>query len=229
MKVSSKKTVLVVVAHSDDETLGMGGAIRRHVIQGDDVLVVSMTDGVSSREKSASEALISRHKSALLASDVLGFKWEECFQFPDNAMDSCPLLEIVKSVEKTKLRVCPDIVYTHSVADLNVDHKVVANAVLTAFRPHHNEKCGEIRLFEIPSATDFGHKNLTGAFEPNLFVEISDEWATKEAALNAYKAEMRNYPNSRSVKGVKNLAKLRGNQVGLFMAEAFQVIRKIER
>lgn len=226
---NSGKTVLIVVAHSDDETLGMGGVIKRHVLQGDNVSVISMTDGIGARGENRLEESIERDHAATQAGNILGFKWEDKYDFKDNAMDSYPLLEIVKSIEATKHKVNPDIVYTHSGADLNVDHRVVANAVLTAFRPQPNEKCSEIRLFEIASATDYGHENITGQFIPNLFVDITDTWDAKESALYAYEAEMRNYPHSRSMVGLKNLAELRGNQVGLHMAEVFQVIRKIER
>ena len=120
------------------------------------------------------------------------------------------------------------IVYTHSGADLNVDHRVVSNAVLTAFRPQPNEKCKELRLFEVASATDYGNPAITGSFSPNLFLNISNEWSSKVRALEAYNAEMRDYPHSRSIKGIQNLAKLRGNQVGYELAEAFEVIRKLE-
>ena len=82
-------------------------------------------------------------------------------------------------------------------------------------------------LFEVPSATDYGHENITGVFRPNLFIDISSTWDDKEEALKAYGTEMREYPHSRSIEAVKNLGKLRGNQVGLSIAEAFQVIRKI--
>ena len=48
-------------------------------------------------------------------------------------MDKYPLLEIIKSIELVKKNIDPDIVYTHSGADLNIDHRVVANAVITVF------------------------------------------------------------------------------------------------
>ena len=90
------------------------------------------------------------------------------------------------------------------------------------------EICKEIRLFEIASATDYGNSAITGSFAPNLFVDISNNWDLKKKALIAYCDEMRDYPHSRSIEGIKNLAKIRGNQVGLYLAEAFQVIRKLE-
>jgi len=221
--------VLVVVAHSDDETISMAGTLIKHVSKEDKVIVVSMTDGVGARQRTNIDDVNRRKISADSASKELGFLWGDCYEFNDNAMDAYPLIEVVKAVEKAKRDYKPTLVYTHSCADLNVDHRVVANAVLTAFRPQPNETCKEIRLFEVVSATDYGNPSITGLFAPNLFVDITSEWASKERALDAYSAEMRDYPHSRSIEGIKNLAKLRGNQVGCNMAEAFEVIRKIEQ
>ena len=222
------EVVLVVVAHSDDESISMAGTISKHVKKGDKVFVVSMTKGVGARDDANLNEINERKNASILASQVLEFEWGDCYEFNDNAMDSYPLIQVVKAVEKAKQKYSPTLVYTHSGADLNVDHRVVANAVLTAFRPQPNEQCKEIRLFEVASATDYGNSAITGSFSPNLFVDISKEWLTKVGALEAYNAEMRDYYHSRSIEGIKNLAKLRGNQVGYDFAEAFEVIRKLE-
>ena len=105
----------------------------------------------------------------------------------------------------------------------------MAHAVLTAFRPQPMENCREIRLFEVASSTDFGSPSITKQFSPNLFVDIAEEWEKKVDALNAYKIEMRQYPHSRSIRAIENLARLRGNQVGLEFAESFEIIRQIEK
>jgi len=220
--------VLVVVAHSDDESISMAGTIRKHVEKGDKVFVISMTDGVGARDNVEKSEITERERATDAASKVLGFEWGDCYDFSDNAMDSYPLLEVVKAVEQAKRKYGPTLVYTHSGADLNIDHRVVANAVLTAFRPQPNEICKELRLFEVASATDYGSSAITGSFAPNLFVNISSEWPAKVESLNAYAAEMREYPHSRSIEAIKNLANLRGNQVGYDFAEAFDVIRKLE-
>ena len=164
--------VLIVVAHSDDETISMAGTIVKHVQKGDKVYVVSMTDGVGARDNVDTDQIRHRKTSSYLASKELGFQWAACHDFSDNAMDGYPLIEVVKAVEKAKFKYQPTLVYTHSGADLNVDHRVVANAVLTAFRPQPNEKCKELRLFEVASATDYGNQAITGSFTPNLFVNI---------------------------------------------------------
>lgn len=223
-----KNNILIVVAHSDDETIGMGGTIKRHVNNEDNVFVISMTDGVSSRVNTSNIQISSRLEASKKASLLLGFKWEKTLNFLDNSLDTYPILKIIKEIEDVKSKINPNIVYTHSFADLNIDHKIVSNAVLTAFRPMPNENCQEIRLFEVSSSTDYGYKNVTGKFEPNLFINIEDTWNDKLNALKFYEEEIKKYPHSRSYKGIENLAKVRGNQVGLNMAEAFEVIRKIE-
>ena len=223
-----KNNILIVVAHSDDETIGMGGTIKRHVNHEDNVFVISMTDGVSSRVNTSNIQISSRLEASKKASLLLGFKWEKTLNFLDNSLDTYPFLKIIKEIEDVKSKINPNIVYTHSFADLNIDHKIVSNAVLTAFRPMPNENCQEIRLFEVSSSTDYGYKNVTGKFEPNLFINIEDTWNDKLNALKFYEEEIKKYPHSRSYKGIENLAKVRGNQVGLNMAEAFEVIRKIE-
>ncbi len=223
-----KNIVLVVVAHSDDETIGIGGTIRSHVLKGDKVIVMSMTNGVGSRLDNDNNDIKERKLASEKASDILGFSWVARYNFPDNAMDTSSTLEIVKCIESVKNKFNPSIVYLHSAGDLNIDHRVLSKAVLTAFRPIPNDACRELRMFEVPSSTDFGNDNITGRFIPNLYIDISNTWLYKLAALKSYEKEMRDYPHSRSFEAIENLAKIRGNQVGLKMAEAFQIIRKIE-
>ena len=223
------KSILVVVAHRDDEILGCGGLMAKLVSENYKVFAISMTNGVSARDKVSKKEILNRHNNSLKASKIIGFKWLDKLSgnFADNAMDTEPLIEIVRLIEKAKKTVNPEIVITHYPEDLNIDHQIVSSATLTAFRPKTNQRCKKIISFEIPSSTDFAiyKKNF---FKPNFFVDIQKFWNKKKLGLDAYKDEMLKYPNSRSVKGLKNLAHYRGNQVGLNMAEAFQILRIIK-
>jgi LmbE family N-acetylglucosaminyl deacetylase len=229
MEIKLKQDILIVVAHKDDETIGMGGTIAKHTNNGDNVFCVAMTDGVSSRKDSTQSDVKKRALAANKAAKILNFKWLENRVFPDNSIDSIPLLSIIEVIEEAKNEINPKIIYTHSKADLNIDHRIVCDAVLTAFRPQPSESWNEIITFEVPSATDYGHPNVTGNFSPNLFVNIEKTWDLKKKALNCYSEEMRKYPHSRSLKALENNNKSLGNKVGLEFAEAFQIIRKIER
>ena len=121
----------------------MGGTIKKHSNQGDNVKVISMTDGVSSRNKANKSDIIKRINASKESSEVLDFEWLNNYNFADNSMDKYPLLEIVKCIEKDKNAFNPDLVYTHSKSELNIDHYVLAKAVLTAFRPQPNQSCKE--------------------------------------------------------------------------------------
>lgn len=226
-RTRANRTILVVVAHPDDETLGCGGTIAKHSQNGDRVYAVAMTDGVSSR-KPTRIAQKKRLLCAVNAAAVLGFTWIKSPEFEDNRMDSVALLEVVKVIERIKEKIQPNLVYTHSAADLNVDHRILSQAVLTAFRPQPEETCKEIRAFEIPSATDYGHPSVTSAFKPNLYVDISSTWKNKTDALIKYGEELRKAPHTRSLDGIKALALVRGYQVGVSLAEAFEILRRIE-
>ena len=227
--VRQSEVVLVIVARTDDETLGVGGTIARHVENGDIVYGMSMTNGVGSREGKLYESIQQRREAALRAANILGLTWLVEGNFPDNEMDTISMLSVTKVIESVKDQIKPTIVYTHSMADLNIDHRIVAQATFTAFRPQPYEVWKEIRTFEIPSATDYGHKDVTASFYPNLYVSIEKTWDAKLRALKEYSSEMRSAPHTRSLAGVQNLAKYRGNQVGVVLAEAFQIIRKVER
>lgn len=219
-------SVLVVVAHPDDESIGMAGTIAKHSNEGDKVFGIYLTNGVESRQKDLKK-IKARKLAADLAAKEIGLEWIGKYDFPDNALDSVPLLDIVKVIEEVKFKVRPSIVYTHHFGDLNIDHQITFKAIMTAFRPQPNEKCKEIRTFETASSTEYGVYGNQNIFVPNLFVNIENFWIKKEIALKHYKMEMHKKPHARSIDSLNHLSKLRGMSVGVNRAEAFHVVRKI--
>jgi len=227
--------ILVVVAHADDETLGCGATIAKHVANKDEVTLLVMTDGISSRAARFSsknsflnplenKAKISQRKSALQQScDVLGIKTLIQYDFPDNKMDSVDLLSIVQKIEKHVENIGVDIIYTHSLYDLNIDHRLTAQAVLTAFRPLPESSAKTILSFEVLSSTEWQFAEQK--FSANWFVDVTGFFQTKLSALSCYKEEMRDFPHPRSFIAVEAQAKLRGATIGKQYAEAFQVLR----
>ena len=222
--------VLVIAAHPDDEVLGCGGAIALHVKKKDDVHVVILAEGVTSRDKSRNRKKRSKEIKNLLLSaqkshKTLGSKSLKFFNLPDNRMDSINLLDIVKIIEKEVNLVKPEIIYTHHIGDLNIDHSITHQAVVTACRPEPNKSVKKIYSFEVPSSTDWQSVQSDKFFKPNCFIDISKTLQKKLKALKAYKSEMRSWPHSRSIKNVENLAKWRGSSSGMKAAEAFIIIR----
>lgn len=222
------KRILVVSAHPDDELLGVGGTIAKHTKAGDEVFGCILGQGAIARAGADMHDVEKLKSDARSAGAVVGLKNIVFAGLPDNAFDSIPLLQIVREVEKVVAEVKPDIIYTHHANDLNVDHRLAFQAVLTACRPC-NEHCpAEIYTFETLSSTEWQNK-AEAMFRPSVYHDISNEIDQKIAALSHYVGEMRVYPHSRSVEGVRILAQYRGLEAGLRYAEAFQLVRKIER
>jgi LmbE family N-acetylglucosaminyl deacetylase len=220
------KIVLVVAAHADDEVLGCGGTIARHVAEGDVVHVVFMADGVGSRAGLESVEFQRRNDARDAAMGILGVMHWYALDFSDNRMDSVPLLEVVRAFEPIVQHVQPTRVYTHHHGDLNVDHRVTHQAVMTSCRPIPGNSVREIYAFEVMSSTEWATPSAE-PFLPTLHIDISKYLELKIQALNAYVDEMRTAPHSRSIKHIEFLAKHRGFNVGLDAAEAFMVIRQI--
>ena len=219
------KIILVVAAHTDDEAMGCGGTIARHVAEGDKVHLLFMTDGVSSREVVSKEAN-ERLSAAQQAAEILGVSSFTNLQFPDNSMDSVPLLDIVKQIETKIAELKPEVIYTHHIGDLNIDHQLTHKAVITACRPQPGFSVKSIYAFEVVSSTEWQSPNLL-PFVPNTFYDISEYLDIKMKAVEAYIDEMRQIPHSRSIEHIRLLAKHRGYSVGVNAAEAFMLVREI--
>jgi LmbE family N-acetylglucosaminyl deacetylase len=220
------KTILIVAAHADDEALGCGGTIARHVAEGDTVHVVFLADGVSSRQGAASQELERRLAATEQARQVLGIASTTFLGLPDNRLDSLPLIEVIRPLEQAIRQINPQTIYTHHYGDLNIDHRIAHQAVMTACRATPESSVREILTFEVMSSTEWSSVGLA-PFLPNLFIDITAYMAIKLQALEAYKIEMRTAPHSRSTEHLNILARHRGHSVGVAAAEAFMVMRMV--
>jgi len=226
------KKVLVVAAHPDDEVLGAGGSIMREITKGSEVHVIILAEGITARDHKRNRQdrinyISQLGKAAQKAHDILGSTSLKLLDFPDNRMDSVELLDVIKVVEKEVKSIEPEVVYTHHSNDLNIDHRITHQAVMTACRPEPGQEVKKILCFEVSSSTEWQTPSAQNWFMPNCFVDISDVLESKLKALEAYKSEMRSWPHSRSIKAVKSLARWRGASMGCEAAEAFIMVREI--
>jgi LmbE family N-acetylglucosaminyl deacetylase len=228
---TKRRTILVCAAHPDDEVLGCGGTMARHVDQGDSVHVLFVADGVGSRNAANAERerhLLDRREAARNAARIIGCEAPHFLDYPDQRLDTVPLLDITQSIETLLATIRPDVVYTHSGDDLNADHRLVSQATMTAVRPMPGQTVVAVYGFETLSSTEWAFHSRGTAFRPNRFVGIAATLGRKLDALRAYRAEMRDFPHPRSYETIEALARLRGSAVGLVAAEAFIVLREIE-
>ncbi len=224
--------VLVVGAHPDDEILGVGGTLARHAEAGQEVQALVVGEGATARgarrEAAASPAeVIALKEAAREAARIIGAKSPIFLGLPDERLDTIGLLDLVKEMEKVLAGFVPQVVYTHHGGDLNMDHRLIHQAVMTACRPMPGQPVRFIYTFETLSSTEWSTSAIGECFLPTRFVDIKTTLERKMEALEAYGSEMRPFPHSRSFEGIRALARLRGVTVGFEAAEAFMVIREV--
>lgn len=222
--------VLVVAAHPDDEVLGCGATIAKHVEEKDSVWVLILGEGITSRkqldDKSQKKILANLKDDFQKAAKIIGVEKTILREFPDNKFDSVPLLNITHEIESAISEFEPSIIYTHSKSDVNIDHRKVLEALEPAIRLYTKNGVVGVYSFEIPSSTEsnFVRQN----FAPNYFVGLEKKFLDKKIkAFNCYSSEIRDFPHPRSAQYFEALAKVRGSQSGYQLAEAFEVVRII--
>lgn len=225
-----KANILIICSHPDDEVLGCGGTIAKYA-KTHEIQVAILGEGVAARYAGTEESyneIQKLHTQSLVAGKILGVKSTPYFiDFPDNQFDTVPLLDIAKQLESIILQTNPQTIYTHHSGDLNIDHRITLQAVLTAARPTEGCPVKEIYTFEVPSSTEWSFGRIGNSFSPNVFEDISGQIEVKLEALKAYKDEIREYPHPRSLEAVKIIAKRWGTVVGRQYAEPFELIRRI--
>ena len=226
------KNILVVCAHPGDEILGCGGTLALHAGRGDKVHVAVLGDGWTSRVKSPEKGLEVLdldvlEKQGRAALTTLGIEEVEYFRFPDNRFDSVAMLDLVKVVERIKGHFMPDVVFTNSTHDLNIDQQKTCRAVVTAFRPQPGEKFTELYAFEALSSTEWNQADTPKNFNPNVFVNIEATLGMKLDAFRHLTSEVRPWPHARSLDSIEYHAKSRGASVGVGAAEAFMLLRAV--
>jgi LmbE family N-acetylglucosaminyl deacetylase len=228
------KKIMIVVAHPDDELLGLGATMNRLIKEENiNTHVVILGEGITSRsdsrdpEKWKKELLVHR-KNIKQAQESIGYHNVSIHDFPDNRFDTVALLDIVKFIETEKKSFQPDVIFTHHGGDVNIDHQRTFEAVITSCRPMENEKVLNIITFETPSGTEWRASSDPKHFIPNLFFSVNKEnLESKIKGMESYEFEKRNYPHPRSPEALKIQAQRWGISIGKQYAEAFQVIRSI--
>jgi LmbE family N-acetylglucosaminyl deacetylase len=222
--MTRKENVLAICAHPDDETLGLGGTLARHVESGDNVSVLIFADGQFKRDNTAS-GIKKRQNQAKKACSIIGVKKIEFLNFTDQKLDTVPLVEIINKIEIAIKKSHTGILYVHHWGDVNQDHRRLFEASLVACRPYSSSTVKQLICFETPSSTGWGSSQNN--FIPNLFVDIEKTIDKKIKALREYKEEIGRFPHPRSIEAIENRSKFWGSTVGIKNAEAFHIVRQI--
>lgn len=220
------KRVVVVAAHPDDELLGVGATLAKHVDRGDEVHAIVCSEGATARyDASAKNEL---QEAGKRAAAVIGMNSIRFLGFADQRLDTVPLLEVTQTIERALNDLRPDILYVHHWGDMNRDHRIVAEAVMVATRPIGTDFPRTIYCFETPSSTEWSPPDVQSAFVPNHFVDVTKQIEKKLEAMSCYPSELRPAPHPRSLEALRSRAQYWGQVVTRPYAEAFVLVRSVE-
>jgi LmbE family N-acetylglucosaminyl deacetylase len=234
LELLRNKRIMIVVAHPDDELLGLGATFHKLIREYNVTThVVILGEGITSRSEKRDlvewDLELKTHRNNIKnAQEAIGYHSNSIYDFPDNRFDSVDLLDIIKVIEKEKENFKPEIIFTHHGGDVNIDHQKTFEAIITSCRPLKNEKVSTIITFETPSGTEWRSPTDPRHFLPNLFISISsNDLDAKIKGMESYEFERRKYPHPRSPEALKIQAQRWGIVVGQEFAEAFCLVRSI--
>jgi LmbE family N-acetylglucosaminyl deacetylase len=225
--------VLVIAPHADDETLGMGGSIARFISDGHEVHVALLTgagqDGCHPFIPAAEFAAVRAEFDAAL--DVLGVKHRHLRNLPAVLVEETPVHEINTVARDLVAETRPDRLYLPFAFDLHLDHRRIFYSFAVQWRAYLPLGMGirEVYCYETASETHLAPAYLEPAFSPNAFVDISPYIEKKLSALDCYRSQKQAAPLPRSREAIEAQARYRGAQIGAAAAEAFVMIRMVER
>lgn len=214
--------VLVIAPHALDEVLGCAGVMALATNAGRQVHVLVLCGDGSGLDGK-------RRDAAAKAAILLGAAPPRFAGFPENKSDTVALGDIVSVIEKTSQELRSSTVYVSHGGNLNIDHQTAFRAAATALRPVPGSPVAEFFGYEIASSTDWAPHGFGEDFRPSRFVDIGAVIDRKLEALALYAFDMRDEPHARSIKSLEMLARTRGATVGVEAAEAFSVLRIVER
>ena len=218
-------TVLVLAPHPDDEVLGVGGTILRHLARNDTVHVVVCTRGRLPRFPPEQVEIV--QTEARKVHGFLSLTGSHFLDLPAAELDTVPSADVNDALGRVFQTVKPDTVYLPHVGDLHRDHQVVFGAGMVCSRPTEGRCPRRILAYETVSESDWNVPPLTPAFVPNVFIEITEHISRKLTACSMYASQVRPAPDHRSIESLRALSVMRGHTVGVPHAEAFMLIREI--
>jgi len=219
----ANKKILVIAPHPDDETLGCGGTLLNHISNGDSVFWLMVTN--IKEEYGYSEKQVSiRQEEIDSVSLAYGFEKYYNLDIPTTKLDQIPFSDLIADISRVIKKVCPEIIYLPSGNDVHTDHQIVSKATFSCTKNFRYPFIKKILMYETLSETEFAPPLLGNAFQPNLFVDVTEFFENKSKIMQLYSSEVMQTPLPRSVESIEALAKYRGSRIGVRYAEAYMLL-----
>ena len=212
------KKIVVISVHPDDETLGCGGTIIKHLNKGDEVHCILVTKGNSEQK-----AIWNKVKEAYQFTSVTEL------DFPELDLMDKSLNELIPPLSKAIATIQPQTIIIPNRSDAHSDHKAIFNAVASCTKAFRYPFIEQVLMMEVISETDFALPLPEGQFIANYYVDITKEFEKKQEILKIYESELLPYPQTRNLNTMQALNRYRGSQINAEYAEAFMNLKTIVR
>ncbi len=222
------KNIIIISAHPDDEVLGAGGTILKHKKKGDNIYWL-ITTSIFEEQGFSKERVMSRQKEIEEVAQKLGVKKVFKLDFPTMSLSTESMIDMVPKVSKVFTEVEPEIVYCLNRSDAHSDHRVTFDAIMACTKSFRYPFIKKVLMYECISETEFAPQLHEKVFIPNYFVDVSEFFDEKLEIMKIYESEIGKHPFPRSLRNMEALATYRGASVGVEYAEAFQLVKYIDK
>lgn len=212
------KKILVISVHPDDETLGCGGTILKHIAENDEVNCVFVTSGNSSQIDTIP-----------LLNKLYSFNEIVSLDLPENELQDLSLNILIPKFADIINRIKPEVLYIPNRSDVHSDHRAVFEALMACTKSFRFPFIEKVLMCEVISETDFAPPLIENVFAPNYFVDITKYLNKKLEILELFKSELLPYPQTRNLSTMKALNRYRGSQVNCEFAESYMLLKQIVR
>ena len=222
------KKVIVISAHPDDETLGVGGTLLKHKNNGDEIFWIIITD-IFEKDGSSKERVNSRKKEIDMVSSMYGFSKVYKLGYSTAKLNTTHIPELIHSISEIFIEVSPEVIYCMNRSDAHSDHRIIFDATFSCTKSFRYPTIKKILMYECISETEFAPALIEKVFVPNYFVDITDYIDDKLKIMKVYESELSKPPFPRSIENIKALALFRGSSVGVKYAESFHMLKYIDK
>jgi LmbE family N-acetylglucosaminyl deacetylase len=220
--------VIVISAHPDDEVLGCGGTLAKHRDNGDKIYWI-ITTGIFEDTGFSKERVQTRREEIDIISSKLGIKEVFKLGYPTMTLTDETLIKMIPEIGRIFNKCEPEVIYVLNRSDAHSDHLITFKATFACTKSFRYPFVKKVLMYECISETEFGASLPENVFIPNYFVNISNFIEEKITLMKVYESEMGIHPFPRSIENIKALAHFRGASVGVKYAEAFQLLKFIDK
>lgn len=222
------KKIIVISAHPDDEILGVGGTLLKHKKRGDEIYWL-ITTNIFETGGFSEERVRSRNEEIKTVAHKIGAEKTFQLDYPTMSLSSSSLISMVPKISEVFNEVKPEIIYCLNRSDAHSDHRITFDAVMACTKSFRYPFVKQVLMYECISETEFAPNLPEKIFMPNYFVDITSFMSEKLGIMKVYESELGEHPFPRSIKNIEALATFRGASIGVEYAEAFQLIKFIDK